>query len=220
MEPILTQAKLTAIQSWKEQPTQSYTMLQTSTPAAMIKADTPNLWEIRSNTNHAVAVAILVKALLHLARLVNVERNLNEVQIGEIAGDVIEEYGYLKVEEVKYILKRAAKAEKIFGRLDYNVVMGWFEQYATERVTLCVDISNQESTEEQNAPLVSADATMSYGEYMEQLEIKAKNGDKEAEAKIAAMSIDTTDKPETPDNIRQKEITFRQWYHQYINQKR
>ena len=129
----LSESKLTAIQTWKVQPKQSYAEIRLSTPRAMIKADTPNLWEIRNHTDHPTAIGIIVLALLYTARLVNVESNLNEDQIGEIANDVLNDYGYLKVEEVKYILKTAVRTKKIFGRLDYNVVMEWFEEYDSKR---------------------------------------------------------------------------------------
>ena len=62
----------------------------------MVKADTPNLWTIRNNIGRVKAIAILVNALVQTARLINVENNLTEAQIGELANDIVDEYGFLK----------------------------------------------------------------------------------------------------------------------------
>lgn len=191
----------------------------------MITADTPNLWEIRNETSHAVAVAVIVKALIHLARLVNikVEDNLNDVQIGEIANDVIEEYGYLKVEEVKYIFKQALRSKQIYGRLDYNVVMSWIEEYDTQRTEACIDISDQNETQQANEPPDQSEQAISLDEYISQLEVLADNGDMDAQKRLGtALNVqqlhgDLT----TRNNRRQKEIEFKQFYYNnYLKNKR
>ena len=99
----------------------------------MIEADTPTLWELRKSLGHAATIAILVKAFIHAAKLVNLDKNLTIEQIGEAANDTLEGYGCLKVEEIKYLLKRALRTQNVYGRLDYNVIMTWVERYDAER---------------------------------------------------------------------------------------
>lgn len=153
----------------------------------MIEADTPNLWEIRNNADHATAIGIIVIALIHTARLVNVENNLNEAQIGEIANDLLEDFGYLKVEELKHVLKTAIRTKKIFGRLDYNVVMEWFEEYAAERTEEAIRISEQKETEERHSQQPSEGA-MSFREYLDKLEEAAAGGDIESITKLEQIN--------------------------------
>lgn len=186
----------------------------------MIKADTPNLWEIRNDLGEAKAKAILVTALIHLARLVNVERNLTDEQIGEIANDTINEYGYLKVEEIKYIFKKAVKKEKVFGRLDYNVVMGWIDEYDRQRTDLCIDISNQRDSEEESRVTATDDA-ISFEGYRKGLSERAKNGDEAAVELLADMGNQnaSTMKLMTAEERHQKELDFKSYYYQYLNQK-
>lgn len=169
---VLSEAKLTAIQNWREQPTQYYSTLPTSTPRKMIDADTPNLWELRSQIGHPATIAILVKAFIHAARLVNLDKNISPEQMGEAANDILEYHGQLKVEEVKYLLKRAIRTEKLYGRLDYNMIMNWVEAYDSERTEEAVRSSEQKESQERNDARPSPGA-MSYREWLDDLEERA-----------------------------------------------
>lgn len=209
----LTVAKSTAIQHWKQQPEQSYVAIRPSTPRAMIEADTPNIWEIRSHTDHATAIGIIVIALIHTARLVNVENNLNETQIGEIANDVLEEYGYLKVEELKYILKTAVKSQKIFGRLDYNVVMNWFKDYDTERTEEAMRLSDQEALQIQYQQQPSPGA-VSFEQYIDSLWGLALYADADAVEKLADLQELAATMSLSPEQQHEKELNFKKYFYQ------
>ena len=139
----------------------------------MIEADTPNLWEIRNQIGHPAAIAILVKAFIHCARLVNLDtKNLSTEQMGEAANDILEYHGQLKVEEVKFLLKRAIRTERIYGRLDYNMIMNWVGAYDAERTEEAMSLSEQEESAERHNLLPSSGA-MSYCEWLEGLEERA-----------------------------------------------
>lgn len=184
----------------------------------MIEADTPNLWEIRANVNHETAIAVIVIALIHTARLVNIENNLNETQIGEIANDILNDYGYLKVEELKHVLKTAVRTQKIFGRLDYNVVMGWFADYDNERTAKAMSISDCEDAKEQP----KSTTAISYEEYISRLKALAEQGDTKAIEKLRQIEDSTPSRLTfmTAEDKRQKELDFKQFYHNYIRQKK
>lgn len=182
----------------------------------MIKAETPNLWEIKAALGIVKTKAILFTALIHLARLVNTERNLNEVQIGEIADDIISDYGYMKVEEIKHIFKHGVRNEKIFGRLDYNVVMGWIKDYDARRTEYCIDISNQEETRVANEPSKSATA-MTWGQYMDSLWNLATYADADAVEKLSQIQDVTPSKARlfTAEEKRRREVDFKQFYYNH-----
>lgn len=187
----------------------------------MIVADSPTLWDIKAHTDHATAVGLLVLALIHTAKLVNVENNLNETQIGEIANDVLNDMGYIKMEEVKYILKNAVRTKKIFGRLDYNVVMGWFEEYDAVRTEHCIDISDQEETSEANR--IAADPeSVSFDDYAARLRVRAGNGDETAKNLLA--DIENPPEPKmkllTAEEKHRKELDFFKWKQEYLKSKR
>lgn len=179
----LSPARQTAIQSWRERPTQYYSMLPTATPRKMIEADTPTLWEIRREIGYAATVAILVKAFIHAAKLVNLDKNLTTEQIGEAANDTLNDKGYLKVEEIKFLLKRAMRTQNVYGRLDYNTLMNWIEEYDTERTEEAIRLSDHKEAQALNEHREDPDA-ISFREYLEQLKERAKT-DKDA-AKLLA----------------------------------
>lgn len=184
----------------------------------MIKADTPNLWQLRKLMGEVKTKAVVVYALVWLSELVNVERNLTEAQVGEIANDVIEEYGNLKVEEVKYILKSAVRENKIFGRLDYAVVMKWFEDYAAMRVGHCIDISDQEGTQEANQSTETPGA-ISFEDYAASLRERADGGDKEAQARLGEIeAMSRGPRLLTEEEKHQKELEYFKCKYQIYNQ--
>lgn len=147
----------------------------------MILARTPNLWELRRIIGNVKTKAIITYALIWIADLINVERNLTEVQIAELTADIIEEYGFLKVEELKYIFKHAVRSNQIYGRLDYNVVMNWLKNYCDNRTELCMDISDQEDREKNNkVEDPNRPGAISLSEYRQQLSERAAQGDEDA----------------------------------------
>lgn len=204
-------ARAAVLLALETQPQQYFNSLATSTPISMIKADSPCLWEIRRLMGEVKTKAMVIYALVWLSDLVNVERNLTEVQIGEIANDVIEEYGYLKPEEVKYILKQSVRENKIFGRLDYAVVMKWFEEYDKKRTEHCIDISNQEETQRANQATANPEA-VSFDEFVAWLRQKAEDGDEDAKDQLADIDkLWRQPKILTPEEKHQKDLEFFKW---------
>lgn len=181
----LSEAKMTAIQRWQQQPEQYYATLPVTTPRKMIEADTPTLWELRRQLGHPSAVAILVNAFIYAAKLVNLgdKQNLTDEQIGEAANDIIEQYGFLKVEEIKFLLKRALRSKEFYGRFDYNVLMNWVAEYDAERNEEAIRASDQKESQQANQISDSPEA-VSFREYIAALEQRAAT-DKEAAAKLA-----------------------------------
>lgn len=204
-------AHAAVLQSLKKHPEQYFDSLVTLTPTSMIKAETPNLWQLRQLMGEIKTKAVVIYALAWLSELVNIERNLTEVQVSEIAADVIEEYGYLKVEEVKYILKTAVRENKLFGRLDYAVVMKWFEDYSSVRTGHCIEISDQEATQQANQMVISSDA-VSFNDYLASLRDKAGNGDKNAKEMLDEIErMSQMPKLLSADEKHQNELEFFKW---------
>lgn len=185
----------------------------------MIEAETPTLWDIRRQLGHPAAVAILVNAFIHAAKLVNLDKNLTVEQIGEAANDTLESHGYLKVEEVKYLLKRALRTQNIYGRLDYNVLMSWVEQYDSERTEEAMRVSEQQESQALNTPSDNPDA-VDFPMYVDSLRQRAKT---EAQAAEILDSIENPTPqrtaPLSAEKRHEKDNAFRRFYLRYINDK-
>lgn len=209
----LSKTKMIAIQNWREQPKQYYATLPTTTPRKIIEADTPTLWELRNRLGHPAAVAILVNAFIHAAKLVNLDRNLTSEQIGEAANDILEAYGYLKVEEVKFLLKRALRTQNVYGRLDYNVLMNWVQDYDAERTEEAIRISEHEESLIHNA-VPSCAGAVSYDDYLASLAERAKTDEE------AARILDDIKNPSprrltlmSANKRRDKDVAFKRWFY-------
>ncbi len=186
----------------------------------MIEAETPTLWDIRQRLGRPAAVAILVNAFIHAAKLVSLDKNLTSEQIGEAANDILESYNYLKVEEIKYLLKRALRTQNIYGRLDYNVLLNWVEAYDAERTEAAISISEDEDRERFGGENRS-DGGTTLSALLEKLKERATAGDAEAAAQIPQIErILGYDKQQQAD-ARQKELDFQQWKQEvYLKSKR
>lgn len=186
----------------------------------MIEADTPTLWDLRGQIGHAATIAIIVMAFTHAARLVNLDKNLTNEQIGEAANDILESYGHMKVEEIKYLLKRALRTQNVYGRLDYNVLMNWVGQYDAERTEEAIRISEQTELQELNAPDPQSEV-MGYDEYVANLRIRAKTDDD-----AAAILKDIDNPPEqkitllTNEERAQREHDFKMFKFKYQIQRK
>ncbi len=78
----------------------------------------------------------LVKDMLQLwiaktCRSFNVPRNIDPTQIPIVADDIMEDFYYLKLSEIHFVLKRVRKGyhRKNYERIDVEIVYGWFEDY-------------------------------------------------------------------------------------------
>jgi hypothetical protein len=164
--------------------------------------------------------AIIIYAIAWMAELVNVDRNLTEPQILELSSDILRDYGYIKVEELKYILKRGVKS-KIYARLDYNVVMNWFKDYDNERTEIAMDISDQESSQQENDITVAPDS-ITWGQYLERLQRLSQQGDATATARLDEINNPPQQKLTliTNEQRHQRDVAFKTWYYrEYLRRK-
>lgn len=106
---------------------------------------------------------------------------MSDVQIAVTADLIIEEYPYLKTDDLKLCFKNAKKLRygEVYNRIDGSVVMRWLMEYNKER---CMQADEQSYNEhkhhlsEQNA---ETDGIF-YADYRRELERRACLGDAQA----------------------------------------
>lgn len=104
-------------------------IIQTGTQLATIK-----------QTHPRELIGGLILLLKDLNDNFNIARPLSDAQMGSIAGVVLRQWWYLKIEEVVYVLEqgKVGKYGSVFEGLDMNKISGWFIDYDTkERLALC-----------------------------------------------------------------------------------
>ena len=125
---------------------------------------------------------------------------------------ILESFWYFKLEEIKYCFRRAMMREKLFDRLDGNIIIGWLREYDAERTEEAMSLSDAQAAHEDR---VSSGA-MSWAEYHDRLTSAAANGDAEAMAKIAEINDVRSDnkmKVLTKEQKHEKEVGFTQYFY-------
>ena len=186
----------------------------------MVAAKTPTLAKIKKSASETEARALLYIALCELADFFNVGKNMSDTQIALTVDLILESFWYFKLEEIKYCFRRAMMREKLFDRLDGNIIIGWLREYDAERTEEAMSLSDAQAAHEDR---VSSGA-MSWAEYHDRLTSAAANGDAEAMAKIAEINDVRSDnkmKVLTKEQKHEKEVGFKQYfYNKYLKNRK
>lgn len=139
----------------------------------MVAAKTPTIAKIRNEVSEADIRALLTIAVGEVCDFFNVGKNMNDAQIALTVDLIIEQFWYFKLEEIKYCFRRAMMREKLFDRLDGNIIIGWLREYDSERTDVAISISEQEDAEALSRRGISDDGAISLNQYIERLEAEA-----------------------------------------------
>lgn len=194
-------------------------LLPVRTVSENIRSDSPNLADIRRlipKHGDVVVQTILIHALNELKDLVNVGKNLTNAQIAYLSQRIMCNYWMLKPEEVKFVLYRAVEREKLFDRLDPNIVLSWFADYDAERTDEAMRLSDNEAAKEMP---VSKDA-VSLETYTNRLWDMALYADPEAVEKLCTIQSTTSAGLSPVQDSRESSKKFKTWYYtEYLKSK-
>ena len=141
----------------------------------MVRSGNPTIALIQNRTSLASVRALRSLAICEVCDFFNVSKNMNDTQIAMTADLIIEHYWHLRIEEIKYCFRNAMRTEKLYDRLDGNIILGWLQVYDNERTEEAMRISDQEATQQ-----IEADPeAVSYEEYVSSLRQRAES-DKQA----------------------------------------
>lgn len=187
----------------------------------MVSAQTPTLAKIKNTASETDARALLYIALCEVCDFFNVGKNMSDTQIALTADLILESFWYLKLEEIKYCFRRAMQQEKVYDRLDGNMILGWLRDYDAERTEEAIRISEQKEAEELNQYHPDPQA-LTYDSYINSLWNLALYADPRAVEILSEME-DT--KPMrikflTIEERHQKEFAFQLFRQKYIQNKK
>ena len=112
----------------------------------MVASKTPTIAKIKNKISLNDARALLSIAICEVCDFFNIGKNMNDTQIALTVDLIIESFWYMKLEEIKYCLHRAMMREKVFDRLDGNIIIGWLREYDSERTEEAMRVSEHEET--------------------------------------------------------------------------
>lgn len=167
---------------------QRWESLPVKTVSENILSEQPNIAQLQllipKHGDMAVKL-IIMHALKEVRDFFNVGKNLTNPQITITAELIMSQFWYFKIEDIKCCLRRAMLREKLFDRLDGNIILGWLKEYDNERTEEAMRISENEESRAVNEVKESPD-TVSYEDYLANLEQRAKS-DKDAAELLAQI---------------------------------
>jgi hypothetical protein len=98
---------------------------------------------VMKKKDSALTDNILKLMIAKTARAFNLTRNIEPAQIVDLVTDLEQDFYFLKLSEVFYVLKQArmGKMGKLYERLDQPTIISWFSDYVEKRM----EISEEES---------------------------------------------------------------------------
>lgn len=126
--------------------------LPAKTITEAIKDSSPALSKVKKEKGEVVAKALLVKILSNVIRFFNVGKNIDDTQLAELTGLILEEYYFLKMADFKIWGNGFKKGKylqfsngKLFDRLDGQIIMLSIAEYCEKRVAEA-EVIQKEST--------------------------------------------------------------------------
>lgn len=211
-QPITSQVVRKAATDYEPSQLEFYRGIQTNySISTMVSAQTPTLAKIKNEVSLADVRALLSIAICEVCDFFNVGKNMNDTQIAVTADLILERFWYFHLEEIKYCFRRAMMYERVFDRLDGNMILNWLAEYDVVRTEEAMRISERE--ESQDAPnSVDTSQAISFEEYIIRLRERAKTDEKAMEL---LNSIENP-KPHrltflTREERAEKEHNFKMW---------
>lgn len=112
---------------------------------AAMSADAPTLATVKKYQGAGMAVEAVEMIIAEAATLLNIGKNLQPHQINYLACEILQEYYWLNLADIRLIMKQgiAGKYGQIYDRLDVQVALDWLAQYVEARTGIAETKSQQ-----------------------------------------------------------------------------
>ena len=130
-------------------PTNFYAELTVTTRELAQFSGSKGLAGLKAATSPLIVQVFLSKAIYKCVDTFKVGQKMDKADLMETAQIVMNDYYYLKPEEIKFILEGAKRGDygQVFNRVDLPVVLGWFRSYDEKRSQIAINKNVQQNTE-------------------------------------------------------------------------
>jgi hypothetical protein len=135
----------TSVKCLKKWPNQYYNSLKPKCYSDVFDSPVCSIGIYRELEGEESAKAILVVILTDVIDFFNVSNSMNANQILATAEMILDNYGYLKIDDFKLCFSQAKRG--FFGpvyRMDGNIILSWIESYIEDRMKRADEISYAE----------------------------------------------------------------------------
>lgn len=150
----------------------------------------------------------------------NVKGNMNAKQIKLTAELILDNDSFydLTLGNIKACFRQKMMTEKLYDRLDGNIIIGWLREFKSELSDYCEAAKirqERESVQEQNKDCAGP---IAYNVYLEMLKHQASRGDDHAARTLA--DIKRRPRVISEEEKRRKELDFFKYKQEYLKSKR
>lgn len=204
------------VQPWLTNFKTCWSNLVTPDVKTAIKANLPALRDylkiIGEQAAHIALRSWLAIIIAEVSDFFNIGKNMSKAQIAMTAELIVENYSHFSLADFKACFRKAMASEKLFDRLDGNIICSWLNDYEVERNEALAKYY-EEQDRRQYQPLAPEDG-LTLEEYTELILARAMEGDKDAEEALGYIEKfkETLRKAGSSESNREKEINFRRRY--------
>ncbi len=161
--------------------------------------------------NVNLAVTLLTSCVAQTVLSFNIGKSMDELQVADTVMAIIEEYPQFSIEEVATVLsQRRKRPGKLYDSLSMSDIIGWLDEYDTERDAYC----------EQQARVLSetprSGKEMDYATYVKKVREAAAQGDERAKRALEDIEYNMSRRMEA----QRKEESFKKWKRDYEESKK
>lgn len=167
----------------KKKPAEYFNSLQPKTVNDIFSSFSPSISEIGKIFGEAIVNANMVIWVNSFVSFFSTNGTMNDSQIAMTISLIREEYPHYKPDDLKLFFKMAMKGmfEKVYGRVDGEVIMRWLQEYDKIRDKAAQDNSINDSIrfKDRSTEVFSFEGSVGFEEY-KKIKERAEKGDKEA----------------------------------------
>lgn len=170
-------------------PEQYYKNLNPKTVEDVFLSFEPSIGIIIKECGEVKARAAVVYLLADALEFFNASDTMSDIQVAMTVDLIIEEYPYMKTDDIKLCFKNAMKMKygQLYNRIDGSIIMSWFREYNKER---CAVADNQSWNDSKHHRAEESKPTdgLFYEDYINEMKERAENGDESAITALKASN--------------------------------
>jgi hypothetical protein len=149
----------------------------------------------------------------------NVRGNMSQKQIRLTAELILDNPNFydLTLGNIKSCFRQRMMSEKLYDRLDGNIIIQWLREFKSEMADHCETVNEGNDRIRQREETSGDAGSITHSTYMAMLEARANDGDEEAQRMLEDYRRRT--QSITPEQRREKEMDFRKYKLEYLKQK-
>lgn len=164
-----------------------------------------------------MAVSLLI---IEVNDFFNVKGNMNAKQIKITAEMILDNPGFfdLTLGNIKACFRQRMMGEKIYDRIDGNIIIGWLRQFKSDMADWCENFNLGRDRERERKEMSGGAGAISHNAYLAMLEARANDGDQEAQKILDTYHARASATPSKAD-LERKEAEFRKYKFEYLKSK-